>query len=102
MQKLNLKDVPKNLKPNPIFKGLPSKLKDVSSFEKVEKQLFDVLQSDHKHKTVKSYLTCPECQTRIQERKKTMKKIGFKSLSQYLEWKKVITIIKGQKSFQLK
>jgi hypothetical protein len=102
MQKLDLKTVPKKLKPNPIFKGLPKYLKDVAIFDEVENKLVEILKTDHKHKTASSYMKCNECQLKREERKKKMKEIGFSNLSQYFEWKKIMTIIKNKKSFQLK
>jgi predicted metal-binding transcription factor (methanogenesis marker protein 9) len=101
MKKLDLKQVPK-LKPNPIFKGLPKALKDPESYEKTEKELQSILKSDHKHKTASSYVKCKECQGRYAERKKFMKKLGFKSIQQYMEWKKIMTIIKNKANFQIK
>lgn len=101
MQKLDLKAVPKSLKPNPIFKGLPTSLKDPKMYAKIEKQLFEVLKGDHNHKTAKAYVRCVDCNSRREERKKIMKDIGFKSLNQYMEWKKIMNIINNKKSFQL-
>lgn len=102
MQKLDVKEVNKKRKPNPIFKGLPTKLKDVACFERVEKELYEILKSDHKHKTAGAYVKCQECNSRREERQTKMKKIGFKSYQQYLEWKKVMSIIKNQSNFQLR
>lgn len=98
--KLNLKEVPE-LKPNPIFKGLSDDLKDPKNFKKVEKKL-DVLKSNHKHKTIKSYAGCIECKNKFEERKRIMQEIGFNSIGQYVEWKKIMRIIIKEKDFQLK
>lgn len=102
MKKLELKEVNKKRKKNPLFKGFPSRLKDPASFEVVEKQLFDILQSGHKHKTASSYVRCSECMEKREERKRKMKELGFKSMQQYLEWKKIMDIIINKKDFQLK
>lgn len=99
--KLDVNKVPK-LKPNPIFKGLSSSLKDPTNYLKTEDSLQSILKSDHKHKTASSYVKCEDCQTKYNERKKLMKKIGFKSIQQYMEWKKIMTIIINKKNFQLK
>ena len=102
MQKLDLTKVKKNLKPDPIFKGMSKYLKDPKNFMVVENKLQDVLKSDHKHKTASSYVKCKECQTKYQERKARMKELGFKSIQQYLAWKKIHVIIRDKKSFQLR
>jgi excinuclease UvrABC ATPase subunit len=102
MRKLDLKEVPKRLKPNPIFKGLSSKLKDPANYKDIEDKLQAILKSTHNHKTATSYAKCKECQSKRLERQKMMKDIGFKSIQQYLTWKKIMEIIINQKSFQLK
>ncbi len=100
--KLDLKTVPKNLKPNPLFKGMSKYLKDPKNFETTEKQLIEILQNGHKHKTASSYVKCKECQDNRNKRMKLMKDVGFKSLRQYMEWKKIMTIIINKQSFQLR
>ena len=100
MPKLNLKAVP-NLKPNPIFKGLPKKLKDPKNFLDIEKQLQDVIKSDHQHKNIKEFITCAWCQENRERRQKLMKKLGFKGIGQYLTWKKIMTLMINKKDFPL-
>ena len=102
MNKLTLKQINKSNKPNPIFKGLPESLKDPKIYEETEKKLILILKSDHKHKTASSYTKCKECNAKREERKNLMKKIGFKSIQQYMEWKKIMTIINDKKNFQIK
>lgn len=101
MQKLDLQTVPK-LKFNPIFKDLPESLKDPKCFKRIEKKLNAILNSDHKHKTVTGYVTCAWCSEKRTERYKLMEKIGFTSIGQYMDWKKVMTIISKKKNFQVK
>lgn len=100
MKKLDLSSLPK-LKPNPLFKGMQESLKDPKNFTKIEKQLTAILKADHTHKTVKAYVTCAWCNEKREERKKLMKEVGFKSIQQYMEWKKIMTIIKNKADFQL-
>lgn len=102
MDKLDLKTVPKNLKPNPIFKGLPDTLKDPKMFDEVEKKLRLATLSDHKHSTVKSYVGCKRCKDKFAKRQAIMKEYGFKDIKQYMEWKRVMSIIKQKRNFQLR
>lgn len=102
MQKLDLSTIPKNIKPNPIFKGLSNTLKDPKNFKKIEKKLQAILKIDHEHKTASSYAKCQECNSNREERKKMMKDIGFKSIQQYMLWKKVMSIIKDKANFQVR
>lgn len=99
--KLTQKEIAK-AKPNPIFKGLPAKLKDVSIFISTERQLLRTLKSTHKHKSVKAYANCEKCQAKRTKRLELMKELGFKSFEQYQEWRKVMSIIHNQKDFQIK
>lgn len=102
MQKLDLTTLPKKIKPAPIFKGLKKSLKDPACFEEIEKKLIDIIRINHTHKTASSYAKCEECNKKREERKKVMKDIGFKSIQQYLQWKKIHTIIRDKKNFQVK
>ncbi|MES2224151.1 MAG: hypothetical protein V4469_04440 [Patescibacteria group bacterium] len=102
MKKLDFNEVPKDLKPHPLFEGFSDKLKDPKVFLKTEKKLLAILKIDHKHKTVTQYVKCPECAAKREERKRIMEELGFKSINQYLEWKKIMTIIINQKNFQIR
>lgn len=102
MKKLDLSKVPKDIKPNPLFKGMKESLKDPNNYEDIEARLSEILKTDHKHKTALSYAKCDECQKNREERKNLMKQIGFKSLTQYLEWKKIMLIIINKQNFQLR
>lgn len=102
MKKLDLTTVPQDIKPNPIFNGLPEHLKDPLVFEDIEKKLNKVLISDHKHKTVSEFVKCKRCEAKRHKRNKLIREIGFNSYEQYLVWKKIMNIIINKKSFQLR
>ena len=102
MKKLDLSTLPKKIKPNPLFKGMSKSLKDPANYEKIEKSLFEILKSDHKHRTASSYVKCKECNEKRLARQKAMDDLGFKSIKQYMEWKKIMTIINNKKNFQIK
>lgn len=101
MNKLDIQKVPK-LKKNAIFKGLPDKLKDPENFSKIEKELSGMLKTDHKHKTMKAYVCCAWCQKKLELKQNRMKTMGFKDYSQYMEWRKVMMIIKNKSNFQIR
>lgn len=102
MQKLSKEEINKKGKPNPLFKGMKSTLKDPKNYEKIEKRLQEILKTNHVHKTISAYVKCPTCQDRRQERQKQMKKEGFKSIEQYMEWKRIMSIIINKKNFQIR
>lgn len=98
--KINFKKLSK-VKENPIFAGLPSRLKEVEIYDKIEKELYDVVQTDHKHRSVKQYVTCAWCQKKRELKQNTIKAVGFTSLEQYLEWRKVMEVISKKQSIQI-
>lgn len=102
MQKLDKSELDKKRKPNPLFKGFPKRLKDPKNYIETEKMLAEILKTEHKHKTASSYAKCVECQSKREERKKQMKKAGFKSIQQYMEWKRIMDIIINKKGFQIR
>lgn len=88
------------MKPNPVFKGLPKELKNPEMFDKIEEQLS--LKSDHTHKTVKSFVSCAWCNEQRLKRSAKIVELGFKDYAQYLEWRKIMWIIKSNKNFVIK
>ena len=76
-----------------ILKGLPKRLKDVKNFEKIIGKLSKILQNSHQHKTMKQYADCEQCQVNRMKRTSLMREMGFKSIPQYLEWKKIMEVI---------
>ena len=93
MNKEEAKKLPK-YKQNPLLQGLPDYLKDPANFKKVQKALFDVLQSSHSHSEIIDWHECFPCQQRVRDHKEMMLKLGFKSPAQYSEWQKVMDTIK--------
>lgn len=100
MKKLNLKGTEK-LKPHPIFHDLPERLKDKSCYAPIEKRLADAMFSDHKHATVKGMVRCKRCIAKMQKRQDIMKEEGFSGIAQYLEWKRILSIIISEQDIQL-
>lgn len=83
-------------KKDPIFEGFPTRLKKLSSFDKIEKQIFDVTVTNHTHKNMKEYVKCGDCQVNFKKRQKLIKKLGFSSYLQYVSWKKIMLFIKDK------
>ncbi len=102
MKKLEISKVPKNLKPDPVFAGLPEYLKDPKNYDKTEGIIKKLTETKHKHKTVSSYVKCKDCQAQYEERKKMMKEIGFSGAAQYMAWKKIMDIIINKRDLKLR
>lgn len=102
MKKLDLKQVPKDLKPNPVFDGMPEDLKNPDCFERIERRLAEIMSTGHRHKTVGAFVKCKPCNGARLKQQALRKELGFKSVAQYMEWRKVMTIIKEEKNFQIR
>jgi len=90
------------LKEHPVFKDLPEELKDVKRYKEIENKLRFIMVSDHKHKQVKSFVSCKRCKAKMDKRQEAIKDYGFKDYHQYLMWRRVMEIIYNQKDFQVK
>jgi len=88
-EKSIVSDFPKYLPCNPLFTGMPDYLKKPENFEKVYKTIYEAGVSKCNHSEVLEYATCFKCQIKMKERSGVMKKLGFSSGKQYLEWLKV-------------
>ncbi len=91
--KIGLKDVPKKYKKNPILEGIPDELKTEEKFKEIQEKCNDIMRAEHKHKTVKSFVTCVWCQENLKKRQEYIKQLGFKSYGQYAEYTKVMNVI---------
>ena len=101
MEKLDLSTIGK-MKTSPLLKGLAGELKDPKCFKAIERQLEDCVKVSHKHKNATDWAKCSQCQLNFVKRRQLMKKLGFKSGIQYLQWKKIMGIIINKKNFQVK
>lgn len=92
MRKLTEKEIGQ-AKVNPVFKGLSNELKDPKNFKKIEKKLANVMVSDHKHRKISAFNKCKRCQAKFHKKREMIKSLGFESIYQYQNWKKVMDII---------
>lgn len=80
--------------PNPIFKGLPKKLKDPRNFMRIQRALLETLATRHSHSELLDFYQCPSCMRKVQDHKAMMLKLGFTSPAQYREWVRVHEVIR--------
>lgn len=102
MKKLSLKKINKPGITPEVLKGLPDNLKSVDMYYSIERELAKILESDHKHSSVKEYVSCAWCNQKRQLKQNRIKSYGFTSTAQYLEWKKIMDIIVNKRNIQLK
>lgn len=101
MRKLTKKELNKKYKKDNLLDGLSDELKTTEKFDEIEAKLLDLIKTDHKHKTAKQYVKCIECMQKRDKRNELIKSFGFKNYLQYLQWKKIHTIIKNKQNFQI-
>lgn len=80
--------------PNPIFDDMPAYLKDHDNFTKIQKTILDTLAGKCSHGEIMEWAGCAKCQRRFKERGQVIRKLGFKSMAQYMAWVKVHQTIK--------
>lgn len=81
-------------KPNPLLAGLPEYLKDPDNYPKVRKALLETLATTHSHSDILEWGSCVPCQRKLRDHAEMVRKFGFKSPAQYMEWQKVHETIK--------
>ena len=89
------------LKPMPILKDLPEKLKDPKCFEPIEKKIWLMMKSDHKHRTISGFNKCKRCQAKRKKRNEYIKETGFKNYEQYIKWRRIMSIIHNKEDFEI-
>ena len=99
-KKLSVKEIAK-LKTDPLFDDLPEELKDSARYVEIERRLAQAVYSDHSHKSVKQYVTCKRCRPKMDQQRALKKEIGFTSQEQYLQWKRIMSIIIAQSDIHL-
>ncbi len=77
-----------------ILDGLPDWLKKPESYEKVQRAVLDAMASGCSHSDPAAWMDCKKCGAKMVERRLLLKRFGFKSPAQYLQWKKVHEVIK--------
>ena len=77
-----------------VFDGLPEYLKDPKNYMKVQRAILDTLAGKCSHGEVIEWAACPKCQRRFAERSQIIRKLGFRSMSQYMAWQKTHQEIK--------
>lgn len=88
MNKEQAKKLPRHLK-NPLLEGLPAYVKDPKNFFDIQQSIINTVQTTCSHGDVMEYAKCKKCTEKMLERRKLLKKYGFKNPKQYFEWRKV-------------
>ena len=88
MNKEEAKKLPKKIN-NSLVDTLSPYLKDPANYEEVQRQVVASVQTTCSHSDLLEYSKCPRCTEKMLERRKLLKKLGFKNPRQYMEWRKI-------------
>lgn len=81
---------------NPLFDGLSAYVKDPKNFFEIQKSIIDTVQTKCTHGDIMEFAKCKICTAKMLERRKLLKKYGFKNAKQYFEWRRVHQEIRRQ------
>lgn len=81
-------------KSDPLTAGLSAYLKNPANYEEVQKIIFNSFQTTCTHASPAEMAVCSKCTEKMLERRKTLKKLGFKNPAQYMQWQKIHREIK--------
>lgn len=85
-----------NIKPryNPLISSLPEYLKNPANYEEIRKKILESIMTNCSHSDIQEFAKCPKCTEKMLERRKLLKKLGFKNPAQYRAWQKTHEEIK--------
>lgn len=72
-----------------IVKNFPPHLKDPANYEKIQKAIIEAGATPHSHSDIEKWAKCRKCQMAQVNRSQMMQKLGFKTGTHYIIWKKI-------------
>lgn len=81
-------------KTSPLLEGLSEYLRNPANYFEVQKKILDTFISTCAHSEMMEWAECVKCTAKMVERRKIIKKLGFKDAKQYMAWKKTHEFIK--------
>jgi len=83
---------------HPLLEGIPDGVKNVEAYVVIERELFNIVKSSHKHKKIGVWMRCKQCQKRHVMQTERIVSLGFKDRAQYSLWRRVMDIIYKKQS----
>ena len=80
--------LPKKLPAQTILKSLPAYLKEPANYEKIQRAIYEAGASTCNHAEIAEWGKCKKCQLKAWNRKEMLYRLGFRSGTQYLMWKR--------------
>lgn len=94
MNKPDLKKLDIKPRQDPLTAGLSEYLKNPANFEDIQKIILNSFMTTCSHGSPAEMAVCKICTKKMLERRKTLKKLGFKNPKQYMAWQKTHTEIR--------
>lgn len=79
---------------DPLTANLPEYLKNPANYEEIQKIILKSFATSCSHGSPAEMAVCPKCTEKMLERRKTLKKLGFKNPAQFMAWQKIHTTIR--------
>jgi|GEM_PF-2279767 len=79
---------------DPLTSGLSDYLKNPANYAEIQEIILKSFITSCSHGSPAEMAMCPKCTEKMLERRKTLKKLGFKNPKQYYAWKKTHEEIK--------
>lgn len=77
-----------------LLASLPDYLKNPANYLEVQKKILKTVYSNCGHSELLDWSKCSKCTNKMLERRKLLKKLGFKHPAQYMLWRRVHEEIK--------
>lgn len=81
---------------DPLTAGLSDYLKNPANYEEIQRIIINSFATTCSHGSPAEMAVCPKCTEKMLERRKTLKRLGFKNPAQYMAWQKIHTEIKAR------
>lgn len=89
MNELDLKKLDIKPRQNSLISGLSDYLKNPSNYEEIQKIILNSFMTTCSHGSPAEMAICKICTEKMLERRRTLKKLGFKNPKQYYIWQKI-------------
>lgn len=90
---IDLKKLSIKPRQNPLTAGLSDYLKNPANYQEIKKKIWESVQTTCAHSDVFEMAKCKKCTEKMLERRKLLKKLGFKNPAQYRKWDETHTEI---------
>jgi alkylated DNA repair dioxygenase AlkB len=89
MEEIKKQDIDLKPKTNPLVASLPDYLKNPANYQEIQMKIIESVMTTCSHSDIGEFARCPKCTEKMLERRKLLKKLGFKNPAQYKVWQQI-------------